>query len=257
MVRGLYTAWTGMANEQKRLDIISNNLANAATVGFKKESVTNQSFDNVLTLKIKDASENYTDKSIGTMSLGVKLGQAYTDFKQGSLRKTGNTYDLALEGSGFFNVSVTDKNGKESIKYTRDGSFTLTEDGSIVDQSGNHLQSDSGNLTIPADTSDITVDPDGSIYADGVLAGKIKITDFEDYTYLKKQGDTMYVTLDGAKEVATNATMEQGYTEQSNVNTVSEMVDMIAVTRAYEANQKIIQSVDTTLDLAVNSIGKV
>jgi flagellar basal-body rod protein FlgG len=257
MVRGLFTAWTGMANEQKRLDIISNNIANAATVGYKQENVTNQSFDNVLTLKIKDASEAYADKPIGSMSLGVKLGEVYTDFKQGSLRYTGNTFDLALEGNGFFNLSVENKNGDITTKYSRDGSFTMTEDGSIVDQNGNHLMGDSGEISVPLDTADISVDSGGNIFADGVFAGKIKITDFEDYRYLKKQGDTMYVTLDGAAETPTNATIEQGYTEQSNVNIVQEMVDMISVTRAYEANQKMIQAVDATLDMAVNSVGKV
>ena len=102
MLRGLYTAFTGMSNEQKRLDIISNNIANAATVGYKEENVTNQSFDEMLTIKIRDGSEAYLDKSIGTMSLGVKVGEVYTDYGQGSLRTTGNTYDMAIEGKGFF-----------------------------------------------------------------------------------------------------------------------------------------------------------
>jgi flagellar basal-body rod protein FlgF len=256
MVRGLYTAWTGMANEQKRLDIISNNIANAATVGYKQDSVTNQSFDNLLTLKIKDASEKYVDKNIGTMSLGVKLGEVYTDYEQGSLKETGNTYDLALEGKGFFNISTTDSSGNEVIKYTRDGSFTLASDGKLVDSDGNSVVGESGEITIPSEASDVRIDQDGSIYADGQYIDKVKITDFEDYNYLKKQGDSMYITVDGANEAVSTATLQQGYTEQSNVNSVSEMVDMIAVTRAYEANQKAIQTIDGTLDRAANSVGK-
>ena len=125
MVRGLYTAYTGMANEQKRLDIIANNLANAATVGYKEESVTNQSFDEVLSIKIRDESEAYNDRPIGTMNLGVKLGETYTDYNQGSLRQTDGTYDLALDGKGFFALSVMDKSGNISTKYTRNGSFTM------------------------------------------------------------------------------------------------------------------------------------
>lgn len=246
-----------MVNEQNRLDVISNNLANAATVGYKKENITNQSFDDVLTLKVKDASEGYVDRSIGTMSLGVKIGQAYTDFKQGSLRETGNTYDLALEGDGFFNVAVKDKNGNESVRYTRDGSFTVTQEGSIVDLNGNYLLGESGKLTVPANTANIEITHGGYVYADGTEIGKIKLTDFKDYTYLKKQGDTLYEATDGAVEKESNATTEQGFTEQSNVNAVSEMVDMISVTRNYEANQKMIQIVDSTMDLAVNSVGKV
>lgn len=257
MVRGLYTAWTGMANEQKRLDIISNNLANSATVGYKQESVTNQSFDNLLTLKVKDASEMYSDRPIGTMSLGVKLGEVYTDYGQGAFRETGNTYDLAIEGSGFFNISVMDSEGNETVKYTRDGSFSVTNTGSLVDVNGNYVLGEGGQITIPTDAASVAIDTDGSIYADGVFVDKVLVSDFEDYDYLLKQGNTMYLPIDGATEKQTSANVLQGYTEQSNVNVVSEMVDMIAVTRAYEANQKVIQSIDGTLDLAANSVGKV
>ena len=105
MVRGLYTAYTGMVNEQKRLDVISNNMANAATVGYKTERVSNQAFNQELTLKIKDTSVAYHQQPIGHMSLGVKVGEVYTDYSQGSLRETEATFDLALEGSGFFQIS--------------------------------------------------------------------------------------------------------------------------------------------------------
>jgi flagellar basal-body rod protein FlgG len=257
MVRGLYTAWTGMANEQKRLDIISNNLANAATIGYKKDSVTNQSFNDFLTLKIKDSSEGYIDRPIGTMNLGVKLGEAYTDYKQGSLRETGNTFDLAIEGKGFFKISTKDRDGNEVTKYTRDGSFIRNQDGKLQDADGNSLMGESGEITIPVNAANIAIDTDGSVFADGVYVDKITTTDFEDYDYLKKQGDSMYVAVDGATTVDGTAAIRQGYTEQSNVNVISEMVDMIAVTRAYEANQKVIQTVDGTLDLAANSVGKI
>ncbi len=257
MVRGLYTAWTGMANEQKRLDIISNNLANAATVGYKQDNVTNQSFDNVLAIKIRDASEQYYDRPIGTMNLGVKMGEVYTNYEQGSLRETGNTFDLAIVGKGFFNMSVKDKSGNESVQYTRDGSFTLTRDGYISDADGNRLLGESGEITIPENTAEVIIDTDGSIYADGVLSGKVILTDFEDYKYLSKVGESRYIPVEGANTHAADATMQQGFTEQSNVVVVSEMVDMITITRAYEANQKVIQTVDGTLDLAVNSVGKV
>lgn len=257
MVRGLYTAYTGMANEQKRLDIISNNIANSATVGYKKESVTNQSFDELLTMKVKDASEAYQDKAIGTMSLGVKMGEVYTDFNQGSLRESGNTYDLALEGKGFFGLNVTDKNGIESTKYTRNGSFKITSDGYVVDESGNHLKSENGNLQVPTDAADIKIATDGSVYADGQYVDRIVTTDFDNYDYLKKFGDTMYEAVDGAVATDGTALIHQGFTEQSNINVVSEMVNMITITRAYEANQKVIQTVDTMLDRAVNSVGKV
>lgn len=257
MVRGLFTAYTGMANEQKRLDIIANNLANAATVGYKEENVTNQAFDDVLAVKIRDDSEAYADRPIGRMSLGVKLGEVYTNYSQGSLRQTGQTYNLALEGKGFFALSVTDKAGNTNIKYTRNGNFTITKDGNIVDTDGNRLMGEAGEITVPTEAADVVIDATGAIYADGNYVDTIRITDFEDYNYLKKSGDTMYEPVDGAVTIESAAAVRQGYTEQSNVNVVSEMVEMISVTRAYEANQKVIQSIDQTLDLAVNSIGKV
>lgn len=257
MVRGLYTAYTGMANEQKRLDIIANNLANAATVGYKEENVTNQAFDDVLVSKVRDSSEAYNDRPIGRMSLGVKLGEAYTNYSQGSLRQTGQTYDLALEGKGFFALSVMDKDQNADIKYTRNGSFTMTKDGHIVDTDGNSLMGESGEVIIPTDTAELLVDATGGIYADGEYVDTLLIADFEDYDYLIKSGDTMFEALEGALEMPATATVIQGFTEQSNVNVVSEMVEMISVTRAYEANQKVIQSIDQTLDLAANSVGKV
>ncbi|SHO49469.1 flagellar basal-body rod protein FlgF [Anaerocolumna xylanovorans] len=257
MVKGLFTSWTGMANEQKRLDVITNNLANAATTGYKKDGVTNQSFRNLLTYKVKDMSENYTDKQIGKMSLGVKIGEVYTNYDQGSFRSTGNTFDFAIQGKGFFNVSTTDKNGNEVVKYTRDGSFTMDQSGKLVDVNGNTLMGEGGEITIPDNTANVKVDENGGIYADGVFVDKIKLTDFTDYSYLKKQGDSFYLAQDGATQLDSTAKIQQGYTEQSNVNVVAEMTSMIAITRAYEANQKVIQTIDGTLDLAANSVGKV
>ena len=98
MVRGLYTAYTGLVNQQKRLDVVSNNLANATTTGFKKEGVTTQSFDSVYGIKIKDATVGYMNQNIGSMSLGAKIGETYRSWDQGSLRNTDSNYDFALSG---------------------------------------------------------------------------------------------------------------------------------------------------------------
>ena len=257
MVRGLYTAYTGMTNEQERLDVIAINLANASTVGYKEENVTNQSFDDVLTIKIRDNSEAYNDRPIGKMTLGVKLGESYTNYTQGSLRETGQTYDMALEGKGFFTMSVTDKNGNSDIKYTRNGNFTMSKDGYIVDSEGNRLMGEAGEIIIPTEATDVVIDETGAVYADGNYIDNILVTDFEDYSYLVKSGDSMYEAVDSAVTIDSDAKIRQGFTEQSNVNVVSEMVKMISVTRAYEANQKVIQSIDQTLDLAANSVGKI
>ncbi|MDE6851221.1 MAG: flagellar basal-body rod protein FlgF [Lachnospiraceae bacterium] len=257
MVRGLYTAYTGMRNEQRRLDIISNNLANSATIGYKEENVTNQAFKDMLATKIRDGSNAYVDEPIGTMNLGVKIGETYMDWGQGSLRETGNPYDIAIEGDGFFQVRVTNRNGDSSIMYTRCGTFKRTQDGYIVDADGNHLQGSGGDIQIPPEATEIAIKEDGTIFADGVIVDTIVLADFEDYNYLELYGENMFRTVDGATEKDANAQLEQGYTEQSNVNVVSEMVSMITITRAYEAGQKVIQTEDSLLSRAVNEVGKI
>ena len=257
MVRGLYTAYTGMANEQKRLDVISNNLANSATVGYKEENVTNQSFKQMLAVKIRDGSNGYADEPIGTMSLGVKIGETYMNWSQGSLRETDKTYDIAIEGKGFFKIKVMDKDGNEEIMYTRNGQFTITADGHVVDFDGNYLQGSGGDLQIPTDASDIAIKSDGSVYADGQLIDKIELADFEDYNYLEHYGENYYQPVEGATMIEADAKIFEGYLEASNVQVVSEMVELISATRTYESNQKVIQTIDETLDKAVNQLGKV
>ena len=190
-----------------------------------------------------------------SVSLGVKIGETYTDYSQGSVRQTGGTYDLALSGSGFFAVSVTDKAGEVHTRYTRDGRFHLTKDGLLVDADGNAVQGQNGNITIDPSSKNVSISATGQITADGELVDTLNIVDFEDYDYLKKYGDTMYEPVDGATTKDAEGEILQGYTEQSNVNVVREMVDMITITRAYEAGQKVIRSYDSMLDKSVNQVG--
>ena len=258
MIRGLYAGYTGMLNQQYRMDTITNNLANATTVGFKREGATSKSFEDVMAVKIKDSSVGYDMERIGQLNLGVKIGENYTDYNQGSLRETGNTFDLALDGRGFFAISFTNKDGVEMTKYTRDGSFTMDSEGMLRTKDGDFVLNDSGStITMPTDAAEILIDDLGRIYADGEFIDQIGITDFEDYNYLKKYGENMYTLVDGGVEQPAEARTLQGYLEMSNINVVSEMVEMISITRAYEANQKAIQTADSMLDKSVNSIGTV
>lgn len=257
MVRGLYTAYTGMLNQQKKMDTLSNNLANADTTGYKKEGVTAKTFETQLAIKVKDGSNAYIDQQIGTLNLGVKIGENYTDYSQGSYRSTGNTYDLALSGNGFFNISFMNKAGEQSVKYTRDGNFTIDNEGALRTQDGDYVLGESGEIYIPENATDVSINKLGEIYADGEYVDTIKITDFEDYNYLKKYGENMYDAVDGAIEKEADATIDQGYLEQSNINVVTEMVNMISLSRTYEANQKLIQTMDDALEKSANQIGKV
>lgn len=261
MVRGLYTAWTGMVNEQKRLDVISNNMANASTTGYKKQNVTSQSFDDELAVRINDNNRDTTSKyPIGYMNLGVKIGETYHDFSQGSLRETGNTYDLALSGDGFFTIQTTNKQGETTTKYTRDGSFTVNTEGYLVTKDGDYVLDTNGErIQIPgAQTAQsVAFDQNGNILVDGQQIATLGIAAFDNPQALLLYGENMYEATEAAGLRASTATVNQGYLEMSNTNVVEEMVDMITITRAYEAGQKMIQTVDGSLQKAVNEIGKV
>ena len=161
-----------------------------------------------------------------------------------------------MSGSGFFTITTTNAKGETVTRYTRDGSFQLTKDGYLVDSQGNRVQGSGGDIQIDPNAKDITIDNSGRITVDGEVKDTLKIVDFENYDYILKTGDNLYRVVDGATETTSNASVLQGYTEQSNVNVVSEMVDMITVTRAYEANQKMIRSQDSMLEKAVNQVGR-
>ena len=257
MVKGLYTAYTGMLNQQNKMDVISNNMANAATTGYKEERSLAQSFDSVPAVKIKEQTVGVTAQPIGTMNLGVRIGENYTDYSQGAFKTTENTYDLALSGNGFFCIEFTNKAGQTSTKYTRDGSFTLNVDGYLVtkdgdyvlDRNGRHIQLD------PLATS--SIDESGTIYQNNQVVATIGLQDFEDYNYLEHYGENYYQPVEGAEFIDADAQMFSGYLEASNVQVVSEMVELISITRAYESNQKVIQTIDSTLDKAVNQLGQV
>lgn len=257
MVKGLYTAYTGMKYQQEKMDVISNNLANSATVGFKREGATAQTFKDVLAVKIKDASEAFVDKGIGDMSMGVHFGETYRDYSQGSIKQTSSNTDVALEGSGFFTISYTNKAGETSQKYTRDGSFILTQEGYLTTKDGDFVL---GNNSAPIQldpAAEVQIDSLGRIFQNDQFVNQLRIVDVEDTNYLKKFGENLYELTEGGAETESQASVRQSYLEQSNVQVVSEMVELITVTRAYEANQKMIQNIDNTLDKSVNTVGRV
>lgn len=257
MLKGLYTAYTGLRNEQNRMDIMTNNLANASTVGFKKEGSTSQSFDSVLAYKLKDASVGLgRAERIGVNNPGVKIGENYTDYSQGSFRITDNTYDLALTEEGFFAVEFTNKAGETMTMYTRAGNFTLNSDGYLVTSDGDYVL-DENNRRIQLDPlQEADVMSDGTINQNGTAVAKIQITDFADYDYLERYGETYFKPLEGAEKTKSSAEVKSGVLEMANVQVVSEMVNMITITRQYESNQKVLQTYDSSLEIAVNQLGK-
>ena len=266
MVKGLYTAHTGMVNEMKRLDILANNLANADTTAYKKEGTTSRTFADEMSLRIRDTSNLGVPKTLGEITYGVHLGQVYTDYSTGNYKVTDNATDLAIDGNGFFAVSFTDKAGNTTVKYTRDGSFTVNKEGYLVTKDGDYVLNATGAMDgDPSQQNYIRVDPNakitvnqlGYVIQNDQIVGTVGVVDVDNYDYLEKYGENLYNLLPGGNRIATDATIEQGALETSNVNVVNEMVNMITIQRAYEAGQKVITSIDSTLDRAVNNVGKV
>lgn len=260
MIKGLYTAHTGMVNEMKRLDIMTNNLANADTTAYKKEGTTSRTFADELAIKIKDTSHYGLPQKLGEISMVTHLGQVYTDYATGSFEVTDNETDFALEGEGFFAVSFTDKNGNNSVKLTRDGNFVVDNNGYLRTKDGDFVLDQAGAMSMTANQANyirlnpiqnFTVDERGYIYQNDQLVSTLGVVDVNNYDYLEKYGENMYNLVQGGNVVAADATVRQGMLESSNVNVVDEMVDMIAIQRAYEAGQKVITSIDETLATTV------
>ncbi len=257
MVKGLYTAYTGMIIEQKKMDRLTNNLANADTNGFKKEGLTATSFADQLAYRIKDTSSMLLPKGMGDITFGAKVGETYIDWSIGSFEVTDNMHDFAIEGNGFFRISYTDKQGQTSVKYTRDGAFAVDRDGVLRTKDGDYvLNQEGGRITIDPN-QEFSVDPYRNIIQNGQIVGNIGVVDIADYNFLQEFGENMYDLVEGGQEVPSNTAVIQGALEKSNMNVVDEMVEMITVARAYEANQKVIQSIDSDIERAVNQVGRV
>ena len=274
MVKGLYTAYTGMINEQHRMDVLTNNLANANTNGYKKEGATAQSFRDHLALKIKDYTDApNTARGLGIINPGVKIGEGYVDWSEGPMKETQNTFDFAIGGYGFFGVEYTnkavniqrDEANQTNIMYTRDGDFTLNVDGALVTQDGDFVLSEDGSHIELNPNLPVTVNTLGDIIQDGEVVARIGVFDFEKtvypderiaYSNLEHYGENFFYPVDAEAVAAEGYRIAPGFLEQSNVSVVDEMVNMIAVQRNYDTNQRMILAVDDTLDVAVNQLGR-
>lgn len=255
MFRGLYTGYTGMTTQQLKMDTIANNLSNADTVGYKRDRTIQTSFSEVLTYKINDP-EIASAQNIGSMSMGVKLNEVYTDHSQGSMKQTDNLTDIALQGEGYMVVGEYNADGTYTLKYTRDGSLGLDQQGRLVSRDGLFVMGlDDQPITLSTDN--FRINRDGSIYENENLVGTIKLVAVTDEGTMRKEGSSLYVTTDTTELTDFGGTVEQGFLEASNANSIEEMINMITTMRSYEANSKIIQTYDATMDKAVNSVGVV
>lgn len=224
------------ARKLTQLDFVTNNMANASTSGFKADHL-------YYAMKGKSAQEG------APIALGPTASRA--DFSQGTLRVTGNAFDLAIEGDGFFVIQ-----SKQGKTYTRNGSFILNKNKELVTQSGDYVLGESGNKII-IDGNSITIDKDGSVYADENMAGKIKIAAFKDPYALVRAADGHFAD-DGNAGVknAGSYSIAGGHLEMSNVNAVREMTDMMEIQREFETYQKIILTLTDMDKISTNRIGK-
>jgi flagellar basal-body rod protein FlgF len=254
MIRGWYTGASGMNAQQNRLDAISNNLANVDTTGYKRDISVSKSFSELL-LRRTNADGVYktpfgsADAApvIGKLGLGVETNENYTDFEQGSFKATDTKTDFAMGGQGFFAVQTPD-----GERYTRNGNFFLGKEGILETKDGYPVLGENGVIQLANDK--FLVREDGKIYSqDGQEVDRLKVVRFDNERYLKKIGESFYTTNDisGPAHIAEGderPRILQGFTETSNVNVVNEMVQMIEVNRAYEANQKTITSEDSMMN---------
>lgn len=258
MIRGLYTSGMSMLANNKKMDVISNNMANVSTNGFKRDIAVFESFPDVLTKRLNDTpSRTNPMGDIGTMSMGHDVGQVYTVFSQGQMMKTGSSLDVAITGApgAFFTLARADANGNPQIYYTRNGAFSLNSQGQLVTADGLLVMGENGPVELQTD--DFSVGNDGTVMVGGQVIDRLRIVQFDNTELLQKVGENLLAAPQGTVPGEFTGSVEQGMLEGSNVNIVREMVDMITVMRAYEANQKIIQAQDSTLEKAVNEVGAV
>ena len=257
MIRGLYTSGYSMLTLSRKMDVVSNNMANVNTNGFKKDVVVFEEFSDVLARRFYDGSDHSSRPvRIGNMTLYNDIAEVHTDFTQGTLESTGISTDVAIDGDdgAFFCIAVPQ--GNQFLEYyTRDGGFKLDSNGRLVTRDGYQVMGQNGPVILEG--SDFTITDRGEIIQNGETVDYLRIRKFENLESLRKYGFNLLTATAESRDGVFEGIIHQGFVERSNVDSVREMVDMITVLRAYESNQKLIQYQDSTLEKAVNDIGRV
>lgn len=249
MLRGIYAAATGLVAEMHRQDVVANNLANADTAGFKRLMAVSRPLGE-MQIRVWNDRTVHAGTVVGPLGLGQMVVETATAFTQGGLRHTGNDTDLALVGDGFF--TIAGPGGREF--YTRDGSFVIDRDGYLVTVNGDRVLGANGPLQVGQGR--LTVEADGTVRVNGADKGRLRLAAFTDNRVLSRVGHNLWSAPAGAQVQASGAAVRQGYLEGANVQPVREMVDLIALMRAYEAGQKVIMAHDQMLEQAVSEIAR-
>ena len=288
MLRGLYTAGTAMIAQNRRMEVISNNLVNVETTGYKTDTLVTQSFRDMMISRLNDPSA-YQYSYVGPHNTGIHIDTIKTHFTQGPLLETQNSTDMALEGDAFFVVEYTPQilippdeydladpdyepeyeDGETEYRYTRAGNFNVDAEGYLTLPTGEYVMGQGDRIYIG--TTDFQVDATGLITvidSDGEVEeiDQLLTVRFEDNSVLRKEGGmllTIAPMLDEDGELMeiepeeVTVTVRQGYLEGSNVDAARETVAMIETYRAYEINQRILKIVDESLGRAVNDIARI
>ncbi len=286
MISGLYAATRGLYATEARQAVPANNLANVAVPGYRRQSVAVESFQNVLQTQMAAFGKEGAMPSLDTTGAGIVLTKVYTDRTMGNLRLTNQKTDFAIEGDGFFAVATD-----QGIRYTRNGSFVRTVDGTLQfpDGSATLLDADFKPIQIPENVKQEEINleegnrltaartvttplleppsresaltPPDAIRREPAQAtvGRIGVWEFENEDRLARLGGSLYAAPEDGSlpPIESETAIRQGFLEQSNVDVTREMIDMITTSRNYEQNQRVIQTLDQTLDQAVNNVARI
>jgi flagellar basal-body rod protein FlgF len=276
LLRGFYTAASGMMAQQRRIEMLTNNIANANTPGYKSDQAALRAFPELLLSRLDKATvPTKTPRSfplqptIGSINTGVYMQELIPNFRQGDIKETGQPTDIALingtlpvdaetgkEGTLFF--VVQNENG--DIRYTRNGNFTLNPQGFLTTNDGWYVLDENGQR-IELPSADFTVNADGTIVANNTRIARINIAFAANPNTLVKEGNGLFRSENGVLPSALGNpnityTLKQGFLERANVDLNRAMTEMLSAYRAFEANQKIVQAYDKSMDKAVNEIGR-
>jgi flagellar basal-body rod protein FlgG len=252
MSDSIYMATSGALCNQQRLEILSNNLANINTTGFKEEMAYIRITE--VPPEVRESLENTvpTD-TVPTSPLWQEL-ESRTVFSQGGLRATGSPLDLAIDGEAFFSVQTP-----EGVRYTRNGSFTRSAEGELTTHDGFAVLGESGPIQID-DGRRVTVDETGNVSVDGAQVAKLRLVELDQSHLLQRLGGTLFAAQENGTIQETpseTASVLQGHLELSNVEAVRTMTEMIDVLRGFEAYQKAIRQIDETEAKAINEVGRI
>jgi len=244
MLRSFYIAGTGMLAQREKMDIVTNNIINVDTTGYKKDTLITRSFKDMMI-------QSMNGQDIGPLNTGIHVDDVVTSFVQGNLEQTDRLTDVALEGDGFFVV-----NTPAGVRFTRDGAFAVSSDGYLVNSEGNYIQGTNGSIFVGR--GEFTINEQGYVTVNGQTVNRLLLVTFENLTGLEKAGSNMFAQGSaGAPQLAAGCKVKQGYLEASNVDMAEEMVTMVELNRAYQVNQRVLTMLDQSLGKTVNEVGKV